>query len=59
MQIQIIMRGAKMDDLEKEVREIQTLMECLFGIETDKWDEPDEDEISSLSPLGSFPLNKI
>ena len=49
MQIKIIMRGAEMDELEKEVREIQVLMESLFGIETDRWDEPDEDEMQNPS----------
>lgn len=38
-----------MDNLEQEVREIQVLMENLFGIETDKWDEPDEDEMQNPS----------
>ena len=49
MQIKIIMRGAEMNELEKEVREIQVLMESLFGIETDRWDETDEDEVQNPS----------
>ena len=43
MQIKIIMRGVEMDELEKEVREIQVLMEMLFGIETDLREEEPED----------------
>ena len=43
MQIKIIMRGAEMNELEKEVREIQELMESLFGIETDIRNEDDEE----------------
>ena len=31
-------------ELLREVYELQTLMEEMFGIETDRWDEPDEDE---------------
>ena len=43
MQIKIIMRGTKMDNLEQEVREIQMLMEMIFGLETDLGEEDPED----------------
>ena len=39
-------------ELLREVCELQTLMEEMFGIETDRWgepDEPDEDEMQSPS----------
>ena len=39
-------------ELLREVCELQTLMEEMFGIETDRWgepDEPDEDEMRSPS----------
>ena len=36
-------------ELLQEVRELQTLMEEMFGIQTDKWDEPDEYEMQNPS----------